>query len=248
MLCCWFHNVTSADRRAFGGDDWRGYKERLVRQGRAHAALVFDGETALGWCQYGSPHELPGITHRAEVESASSTLPDYRLTCFFVDRRHRRKGVAAAALDGAVKLIAASGGGVTECYPYDVAGKKVSGTFLHSGTRSMLERAGFIYDPRRAALVCPEHFYDTSVLSLTGDAVQLANPGSMTLPMTQWFLPLGRTVWVDFVGRATASGSGAADCVDSNLAGALVGRAQGSVGDLFENLVGENLERHVVDA
>jgi len=58
--------------------------------------------------------------------------------------------VAAAALDGAVKLIAASGGGVTECYPYDVAGMKVSGTFLHSGTRSMLERAGFIYDRPRA--------------------------------------------------------------------------------------------------
>ncbi|HEY5847571.1 MAG TPA: hypothetical protein VIT42_12355 [Microlunatus sp.] len=117
-----------------------------MRQGRAHAALVFDRETALGWCQYGSPDELPGITHRAEVESAGLPTPDYRLTCFFVDRRHRRRGVAAAALDGAVQLIAAAGGGVTECYPYDVADKLVSGSFLHSGTRSMLERAGFTYD------------------------------------------------------------------------------------------------------
>jgi hypothetical protein len=42
--------------------------------------------------------------------------------------------------------IAAAGGGVAEAYPYDVAGKKVSGSFLHSGTRSMIERAGFDYD------------------------------------------------------------------------------------------------------
>lgn len=73
-------------------------------------------------------------------------MPDYRLTCFFVDRRHRREGVAAAALGGALTLIAAAGGGLVEAYPYDSAGKKVSGSFLHSGTRSMLERAGFTYE------------------------------------------------------------------------------------------------------
>jgi hypothetical protein len=49
------------------GGDWRGHKERLVREGEAHAAVVFDGEAAVGWCQYGSPEELPGITHRKEV-------------------------------------------------------------------------------------------------------------------------------------------------------------------------------------
>jgi GNAT superfamily N-acetyltransferase len=111
---CWctaFHNATSAERRARGGGDLRGYKEQLVREGRAHAAVVFDGEAAVGWCQYGSPEELPGITHRKEVESAGAPLPDYRLGCFFVDRRYRRQGVAAAALDGALELIAEAGGG-----------------------------------------------------------------------------------------------------------------------------------------
>lgn len=106
------------------GNDWPGYKARLVREGGAHAALVFDGETAVGWCQYGSPEELPGITHRAEVEYEGAPVPDYRLTCFFVDRRHRRKGVAEAALGGALELIAAAGGGVVEAYPFDIAGKK----------------------------------------------------------------------------------------------------------------------------
>ncbi len=119
--CCWFHNSTMADKRECGGDDWRGYKGRLVREGRAHAALVFDGETAVGWCEYGTPEELPGIFHRKEVESAGVPLPDYRLTCFFVDRRCRRKGVATAALDGALALIAADGGGLVETYPRETS-------------------------------------------------------------------------------------------------------------------------------
>jgi hypothetical protein len=37
-----------------------------VDEGRAHAALVFDGEVAVGWCEYGTPEELPGIYHRKE--------------------------------------------------------------------------------------------------------------------------------------------------------------------------------------
>ena len=105
---------------------------------------VFDGETAVGWCKYGTPEELPGISHCKEVESAGAPLPDYRLTCFFVDRRYRRKGVAA--LDGALQPIADAGGGVVEAYPQDTAGKKVAASFLYNATRSMFERAGFTYE------------------------------------------------------------------------------------------------------
>jgi GNAT superfamily N-acetyltransferase len=144
--CCYFHNATGPERRAAGAGDWRGYKERLVRDGNAHAALVFDGAEAVGWCQYGSPAELPGITHRKEVDESGLPAPDYRLGCFFVDRRHRRRGVSAAALDGALKLIADAGGGVVEAYPFDTTGKKVSATFLYNATRSMCEQAGFTYE------------------------------------------------------------------------------------------------------
>jgi GNAT superfamily N-acetyltransferase len=143
--CCWFHNATVAERRECGAGDWRAYKQRLVSEDKAHAALVFDGEVAVGWAQFGSPAELPGIFHRKEVEAAGDPLPDYRVTCIFVDRRYRRQGVAAVALDGALQLIAAEGGGVVEGYPQDTAGRKVPASFLYSATRSMFEQAGFDY-------------------------------------------------------------------------------------------------------
>ena len=142
--CAWFHNATMAERRACAPS--RDYKEHLVATGRAHAALVFDGETAVGWCEYGTPEELPGIAHRKEVEAAGLQPPDYRLTCFFVDRKHRGNGVATAALQGALKLIAESGGGVVEAYPQDTAGRKITASFLYNATRSMFEKAGFTYE------------------------------------------------------------------------------------------------------
>jgi hypothetical protein len=32
-----------------------------VRAGRAHAALVFDRDDCVGWCQFGAPDEVPKI-------------------------------------------------------------------------------------------------------------------------------------------------------------------------------------------
>lgn len=153
--CTWFH-ATPAER---GGeertaDSNRTLKQRLVSEGRAHAALVFDGDEAVAWCEYGSPAELPNIYHRKEYEEGLDRLPDYRLTCFFVDKRYRRKGLAAVALRGALDLIAQAGGGVVEAYPHDTAGKKTSSSFLYNATRSMFEQAGFGYQRPKGKKNC----------------------------------------------------------------------------------------------
>ena len=144
--CTWFH-ATPAER---GGQDRtaetnRTLKEQLVYAGRAHAALVFAGDEAVAWCEYGTPAELPNINHRKEYEASLDRLPDYRLTCFFVAKKHRRQGLADVALRGALDLIAQAGGGVVEAYPQDTDGQKVSASFLYNATRSLFEQAGFSY-------------------------------------------------------------------------------------------------------
>lgn len=51
------------------GISHRAVKEDRVRTGRAHAALVFDENgAAQGWCQYGSPEELPNIKHKRKYD------------------------------------------------------------------------------------------------------------------------------------------------------------------------------------
>jgi len=121
----------------------RAAKETRVRTGRAHAALVFDGETCVGWCQFGAPDELPRIKHRRAYEAGLAGLPDWRITCLFVDRAHRRQGVAAAALAGALEEIERLGGGTVESYPEDTTGRRPSSSFLHNGTLALFERHGF---------------------------------------------------------------------------------------------------------
>jgi len=150
--CTWFHSREGRPE----GEKGRPWKERLVREGHARAALVFDGDDAVAWCQYGSPDELPNIHHRKEYEATrTDELPDYRITCIFVDRDYRRKGVARMALRGAIELIAQAGGGVVEGYPHDLQeGEKMRPQFLYNTTRSLYEQTGFSYDRPKGKKNC----------------------------------------------------------------------------------------------
>lgn len=121
----------------------RAEKEARVREGQAHAALVYDGEQCVGWCQFGVPDELPRIKNRRAYLDGLVDLPDWRITCFFVGRGQRGQGVASAGLAGALEEIARIGGGTVESYPDDVDARSVSASFLHNGTVAMFERQGF---------------------------------------------------------------------------------------------------------
>jgi hypothetical protein len=124
----------------------RERKLARVRAGTTHAALVFDGDACLGWCQFGAPGELPRIKSRAAYEQGLAALPDWRIACNFVGKGHRRQGVARAGLAGALELIAGLGGGTVEGYPEDAA--SVPAGFLFNGALSTYEQLGFVRDRR----------------------------------------------------------------------------------------------------
>jgi GNAT superfamily N-acetyltransferase len=121
----------------------RAEKEQRVREGSTHAALVLDGDQCLGWCQFGSPAELPEIKSRRQYEKGLTTLPDWRITCFFTGKGLRRRGVADAALGGALAEIARHGGGTVEGYPEETDNRTLSGSFLHTGPMAAFEHHGF---------------------------------------------------------------------------------------------------------
>lgn len=137
--CTWYHGIA----RDLTPMVKREAKERLVREGRAHASLVFDGGACVGWCQFGSPAELPCIHNERAYLATNPTLPDWRVTCFFSGKGYRGKRVAQAALQGALEQIAKLGGGRVEGYPEDTEGRKASPAFLFNGSLSTFKRLGF---------------------------------------------------------------------------------------------------------
>lgn len=137
--CMWYHRKDQGE----SPEAKRREKKRLVSEGRAHASLVYDGNDCVGWCQFGSPEELPCIHNQKAYLATNPKLPDWRITCFFSGKGYRGKGVASVALAGAIEQIKELGGGRIEGYPEDTANRKASPAFLFNGALSTFERQGF---------------------------------------------------------------------------------------------------------
>ena len=90
------------------------------------------------------PTSCRGSRAAPPIRRARTTPPDWRITCNFVGKGHRRKGVATAALAGALDLIAGLGGGTVEGYPEGA--DNVPAGFLFNGALSTYERLGFERD------------------------------------------------------------------------------------------------------
>ncbi len=150
---CWctYHQVSSLTRpytrqprtrkeRALKN---RREKKALVENDRAHGIIVYAATEPVGWCQFGVRDELPRVdtsrNYRKAVEVGVDRL--WRITCFVVDKRFRKRGVATAALDAALAAIARKGGGVVEAIP--VSKTDQGPGYMYTGTVSMFRRAGF---------------------------------------------------------------------------------------------------------
>jgi GNAT superfamily N-acetyltransferase len=123
----------------------RKEKKILVAKGRSHGILVYSSDQAVGWCQYGPKDELPridsGHNYSKQDLSGDQGRKLWRLTCFFVDRDFRKKGVAGVALRAALDSIRKQGGGEVEAYP--PMSKEGGSWSLWFGTVAMFEREGF---------------------------------------------------------------------------------------------------------
>lgn len=139
---CWcvvLHDTKGKGTGSTSGN--RALKKKLVMEDKSHSALVYDGQDVVGWCLFGPPAEVPG--RMSAYGRLGLAQPDWRIPCFFVDRDRRKEGVARAALEGALKMIAKKGGGVVDAYPLDIHGKPYQSSFLSTGTSTMFARAGF---------------------------------------------------------------------------------------------------------
>lgn len=122
----------------------RRRKKELVKKRQAHGIIVYDRSRPVGWCDYGPQDEFPRVDNGRlyrKLGLKNEGLKLWRITCFYVDTKYRRRSVAQVALRSALASISKQGGGTVEAYPrVSRTGGSVS---LWFGTTGMFEREGF---------------------------------------------------------------------------------------------------------
>jgi GNAT superfamily N-acetyltransferase len=104
--------------------------------------LAYVDREVAGWCGFGPRPLLPRLA-RSRTIPAVDDAPVWSILCFKVRVGFRRRGVAAALLDGVVDYARRSGAPGVEAYPIDPEGGRVDVSFGYVGVTPMFEKAGF---------------------------------------------------------------------------------------------------------
>lgn len=145
--CMWWR-VTSKEFDERHGAGLRRDLHRLVDAGPEPGLLAYVDGVPAGWVAVAPRDEYPRLDRSPKLRRLDDR-PVWSITCFTIDRRHRRRGMAAVLLDAAVDFARERGAEVVEGYPIDTAGGKRSSAELYTGTLAMFERAGFEEVARR---------------------------------------------------------------------------------------------------
>jgi len=118
----------------------------IVMRGPPPGLLAFDGDLAVGWCQLTPRDAVPYFDQVWRLKRVDD-LPVWSISCFYVRKGYRRRGVSKVLIAAALKTAKRARAPALEAYPFDAA---VSPSATSTGYVSTFTRAGFKIVARRA--------------------------------------------------------------------------------------------------
>jgi len=113
----------------------------IVRRGPSPGLLAFVGDTPVGWCQLTPRSALPRLEANPRYPRVDDR-PVWSISCLYVRRGHRERGISARLIAAAVSVAREAGAPAVEAYPVDTT-QPESTTNLFTGRASTFVRAGF---------------------------------------------------------------------------------------------------------
>ena len=127
-------------------DDAKGYTTRqmhksLVDNGTVTGLLAYSDGEVVGWVAVEPRSSYEKLAH-SRVLKPVDDQDVWSVTCFFIKKEHRGRGVALELLNATIEHVRQQGGKIVEGYPMDVK-EKTAAPFIFTGTASVFEKAGF---------------------------------------------------------------------------------------------------------
>jgi len=137
---CMYWRIGSRYQRRPGTENRKDFLS-VVRNGPPPGLLAFEGARAVGWCQVTPRNDLAFLELAPRLQPLPPG-PVWSVSCFYIRRGYRRRGVSEALLAGAIEHARAAGAPALEAYPSDVELAKGPQP-VYTGVASMFTRAGF---------------------------------------------------------------------------------------------------------
>lgn len=139
---CMTWRLPRAQFNAQKGDDNRKAMKAIVKKGPPPGVLAYDGGRAIGWCAV-APREAYVALARSRVLKPIDDQPVWSVSCLFVAKDYRRRGVSSGLLKAAAKFVKSRGGRIVEGYPVIPHRDDAPGAFLWTGIVASFDGAGY---------------------------------------------------------------------------------------------------------
>lgn len=127
----------------------RRYMLNVVQAGDPPGMLGYiDGEP-VGWCAI-ARRETYSALERSRILKPVDDTPVWSVSCLFVHKNHRKKGVSVQLLRAATDYVKQQGGTVVEGYPVEPKSDDMPAAFAWVGLASAFLAAGFKEVARRS--------------------------------------------------------------------------------------------------
>lgn len=146
--CMWWRGTRKVYEKNKGAGNKRRMK-KIISSGEVPGILAYIGGEPVGWCAVGPRERYEALT-RSRIMAPVDDKPVWSVTCFFVRRDYRRRGVSTRLLDAAVSYAASQGARIVEGYPVEARKAEEPDPFMYHGVASAFRRARFKQVARRS--------------------------------------------------------------------------------------------------
>ena len=145
---CMYWKLRGKEFEEAQGDDARQMQKSIVDSKIVPGLLVYSEGYPVGWIAVEPRSAYPKLAHSRTLKPVDGQEV-WSITCFFVEKKHRRKGITVELIKAAVEYVKSRDGKIIEGYPVD-AQKNQPDPFVYTGTSSAFQHAGFVEVARHA--------------------------------------------------------------------------------------------------
>jgi len=135
---CMYWRIGNAYRKKSPSANKAAFR-KVVKLGPPPGLLAFDDDLPVGWCQLTQRNSLPWLDRTWRLKRVDE-LPVWSISCFYVRKGYRRRGITSALISAALRTAKSAGALAVEAYPLDA---KLTPSASGTGYVSTFVRAGF---------------------------------------------------------------------------------------------------------
>jgi len=147
---CWCMSwrLSHADYEKGKGASNKRALKKLVDHNEPLGVLAYVGDKPVGWCAVAPRGKFPRLEN-SRVMRPVDDKPVWSISCLFINKPYRRKGISVELLKGVIKYCKSKKAKIIEAYPEEPYADKIPDAFAWKGIPASFKRAGFVVAEQR---------------------------------------------------------------------------------------------------